>query len=49
MWKTGWRLLLILLLVAFFVSFGGREAAAKRGAELVNQIQNNRSAVSCSI
>ena len=35
MWKTGWKILLVLLLVALLVSFRGRNAEAKKDADFV--------------
>ena len=46
MWKTGWKLLLILLLAAVLVSFRGRDAAAKKGAELIQNSGQQQGAYS---
>ena len=35
MWKTGWKVLLVLLLVAVLVSFRSRDTSARKGAEFV--------------
>lgn len=35
MWKMGWKILLVLLLVALLVTFRGKNAEAKKDAEFV--------------